>query len=176
MPSDNSSGDISSGTATGTDPSRQPDPAPPRAVPADPVPRSELNDLASRAPVSQDSVDRLNRRFAADPLLGLRVVRTLVDDPATWADLFALDDEHSSALSDVRERSRAVPMSRLLDKATAFTEDLAEVTMVVITPHDGIPLEEEESNPWFVPDKLEIKGSADTDGKATVSATVTWNF
>lgn len=143
----------------------------------DPVPRDELAGLTSRAPVSAQSVDNLNKLFAADPVLGLRVVNTLVDDPSNWDQLFALDEEHKASLADVQERSRTAPMSRLVKKASVFTDDLSQVTIVIITPETGVPtIEAESDNPWFVPDKLEVKVSGDTDGKAKVEAVVTWTF
>lgn len=156
------------------DPSTQPDPAPPETLPAR-VPPEQLASLTSRATVSQQSVEELNRQFAADPVLGLRVVRTLVDDPSSWDQLFTLDDEHRAALS-VQQRSRTAPMSRLVGKTAVFAEDLSQVTIVISTPDSGIPVAESETDPWFVPDKLEVKGEADTDGKVKVSATLTWTF
>lgn len=149
------------------DPSKQPDPAPPE----------ELARLTARAPVSADSVGLLNRKLAGDPQLGMRVVRALVENPQSWDQLFTLDDEHKAALSAAQERSRTAPMTGLIAKSLVFQDELAQVMIVVTTPDSGIPVTESETdNPWFVPDKFELKGSADTDGKAKVEATLTWTF
>jgi hypothetical protein len=165
------------GTGGGPDPSTQPDPAPPRTVLPDPVPEQEMAALVGRPPLSPGSVEDLNRQLAKDPVLGLRVVRTLVDDPAAWDRLFALDDARRASLGGVAERSRSAPMSRLVEKVAVLADDLARVTIVVTSPDTGMPLEEaEEKNPWWVPDQLDLKLKTDTTGVSSAELDVQWKF
>src|SRR6266511_6332277 len=88
-----------------------------------PLSPEELVGLTSRAPLTAESVEKLNEVLATDPELGFRVVKSLVHDPTNWEHLFTLDEARRADLQVVRERSKSAPdpWEGVVDKAKAFS-------------------------------------------------------
>jgi hypothetical protein len=141
----------------------------------------ELRKLALPEPPTPESMGRLNEKIAGDPMLGLRLMKSLIEKPGSWALLFTLTPGQEAALAgtgtDVGGFVQAIDNVLLLGP-------VGQVTLQVTGPDSGVPTEEGETdNPWYVPDKVTVKVEGQTQSgpqggteQVTGSVAVEWHF
>lgn len=148
-----------------------------------PLSPEELQALTNRSPLTRENFGALNEKLSSDPVLALRVAKSLIDAPESWDKLFTLDESKRNDLIAQEDRpGSSSSMSQLIDALGGMQEDLSQVTLQVSGPDDGIPVEEAE-NPWYAPDafKVEVKAQTETGHEGTttggsVSASLEWHF
>ncbi|WP_301177271.1 hypothetical protein [Actinomadura geliboluensis] len=141
----------------------------------------ELRKLALPEPPTPESMGRLSAKLAGDPMLGLRVMKSLIEKPGSWAVLFTLTPEQEAGLSDTS--TDVSGFVQAIDNVPLLGP-VGQVTFRLTGPDSGIPTQEGESdNPWYVPDKVTIKVEGEVQstpqgnsGHVGGSVAVEWHF
>jgi hypothetical protein len=142
--------------------------------------RSEVAGLISRAPLSRESVGRLNDAVGSDPSRALALLKSLASDPSMWDTLFSLDDDRRAALREPDGNDFIPLFEDLVRKIEGFRDDLGTLTFEIAPPtaaarKAAARAAKEDSKPWWAPDEFQLKGTA-KDGGWEVSGTLTWKF
>ncbi|MBX7526217.1 hypothetical protein [Qipengyuania vesicularis] len=139
--------------------------------------RREISRLATGNELNRQSLGMLNDQFARDPSLGIRLYLNLIESPETWGQLFDLDE---TTLDRIREGGSPSSDEQELWKGLAFFEHQASsVTFDVVTPQSARTKKgktAKKDRPAWMPDKIEIEGKTDTDGKTSVGIKIVWEF
>jgi hypothetical protein len=139
-----------------------------------------LERLATGAELGRDSIAQLNEDLGDDPADALALLRSVADDPTVWGTLFELSPREIRQLKDP-DPNDLDELQRLIDALSVYEDDLMSINFSTqrAKPADsarGASRARAAGRSPFLPDGLEIKGEADTDGKAKVTATLTWKF